>query len=141
METKAPPPRGPTSYLPAGPEHRPRSKQRFCARCTVSFLMHDRLDEACGRFIESGSKEARELEAVQAVADATKIADATRVVDMSELRSDTIDRARLIDINRAQWAAIKRAKAFLQLALDSDAAMFKVHCQAALMALRGIGES
>lgn len=87
--------------------------------------MHDRLDDACEKFIERGSAEAREL---------------TRVTDASDLRPDTIDRAQLVARDKAQWAAIKKAKGLLLLALDADPAMFKIHCQAALMVLRGIGE-
>lgn len=103
--------------------------------------MHDRLDDACGKFIDRGSKEARELAEMNAVIAATKIADATRVVDSSDLHSDTIDRARLVARDKAQWAAIKKAKGLLLLALDADPTMFKIHCTAALMVLRGLGDS
>lgn len=64
----------------------------------------------------------------------------TKVTDSSSLRSSTIDRARLIEINRQQWAAIKLAKVRLNMALAAQPNMFKVHCMAALWALRGIGE-
>lgn len=142
METKGSGPKGPTSDLPAGPEHRRRSSSFLCARCDVAYLVHDRAAfDGCVKFIERGSKEAHQLEAAWAVARATKVADTTRIDDASDLHSDTIDRARLVARDKAQWAAIKKAKGLLLLALDADPTMFKIHCQAALMVLRGIGDA
>lgn len=106
----------------------PRSSQSFCARpgCTFALATHNLLAKSCPGFVEPGSKEAREL---------------TKVVDTSDLRSNTIDRAQLVARDKAQWAAIRKAKVLLLLALDADPTMFKIHCTAALMVLRGIGDS
>lgn len=105
-----------------------RSSQRFCGRpgCGLAYLLHGHSPAACGNFIEFRSKEAREL--------------STRVIDMSSLRSDTIDRARLLKISRHQKRAIGKAKTALTLGLRAQASHMPRVAQGYFnMALQALG--
>jgi len=120
------------------PRHNP-----FCARCGITPLLHAYPESSCPKWIAPGSKEARELEAAWAVAEATKVADATKVDTGEPIDSAVIDNRLLCLTN--DWLQAKIAKATLHLQVGLS--MPKGHpsrdkqFDRALKALGGLGSS
>ena len=120
-------------------ETKQRSRQRFCARCSVAFLMHDRLAGACGKFVDAGSKEARQLET------ARKVAEETKVVDVQAIDARLLDRILMAGALEHLQGRIAAARNSLQLGLSLSRAgmdgLAQERFQDALKALGALGAS